>query len=300
MNSNHVDPEVVSRPDEAIKDEINERLWRERMVRWLDINQFIVEVKDGEALIYGHISAENNYALIEKIVREVPGVKAVQNNLVIDRDLVVEVSGALYRDERTRPLIIPVSARHGWITLGGSVPNRDLQCAVEEVAASVPSVRGVTALPYITGEKPFPARRALQPAPGATVYLNNNFAGIVRSVVISPRSRMVTHMIVDTARSVNDSSAPVVVVPVEKIEVTSAGGVRDGNIFIEDRSPELRTYPVYKEKDYIQPPAGWQPPFPYTRDEILWSVQEASQVKVQEEHRQEKKETAGVAGSLDR
>jgi sporulation protein YlmC with PRC-barrel domain len=206
------------------------------------------------------------------MVRSTPGVNAVQNNLVVDSELDIQVAQALTRDMRTRPLILPVGSYHGWVRLGGTVPSRELRSAAEAVATQVPAVRGVIALPQVTGEGPTPTRRAVQPRVGASVYAEDGQAGVVAQVVINPQSRLVTHMVVsakitfDTNDVVGFKSASGdFLVPVEAAEV-----VNDESIILTPQPPSIAAYPHFEASAYPTAPFTWRPPYPYSLSMVRW------------------------------
>jgi hypothetical protein len=229
-----------------------------------------IKVKDGEVYLNGHLKQENNLLRIERIAQSIEGVVAVHNYLVTDRDLTIQVTGALARDERTRPFIIPVNASHGWIQLGGEVPTRELQHVAKKVAGAVPSVRGVIALPRVTGESPTPPKRTMQPRIGAVVYARDLEEGVITQVVIRPEDRLVTHVVV-RSNQIKDGNlvARENVVPVKDIDL-----VKDGSIFLARNGPPLNAYPAFDPDEYLPALFTWKAPYPYTAGEVRWSLRE--------------------------
>jgi osmotically-inducible protein OsmY len=135
--------------DDSILTEIWKAVRQDDGIRALDMGSFSVSVKEGLVLLTGHVSRKYHRELIEAIACSVPGAHAVQNNLVVDSDLTIQVAANLAMDERTRRFIFPVGCAHGWVRLGGAVSRRELQRAAEEIAAQVPSVRGVLSRPRV-------------------------------------------------------------------------------------------------------------------------------------------------------
>lgn len=252
-----VDPWI--RIDNSILAEIWEAVWKYEEIRCLDIDDFSISVKQGVVQLRGHINRENNFQLIEKAVRSVAGVVAVQNSLVVDRDLTIYVAEALARDERTRPFILAVGCIHGWVSLGGEVPTSDLQLVAEEVAAQVSIVRGVVSLPRVTGTPPEPIRRAVQPRIDTMLYGEDGHVGVIFQVVIQPRNRLVTQVIA------NDFKNDKYLVPVEAFEV-----VNKESAFLKRKVASLSTFPVINPTDHSPAPSNWQPPYPYAGSAILW------------------------------
>ena len=258
------------RTNDGILADIWNTLWKEDAIRSLDLNSLSITVKGGEVYLYGHLARENNLPLIESIVRSVAGVVAVHNYLVTDRELIIQVARALTRDERTRPFILPVNASHGWIYLGGEMPTCELQHVAEYVAGEVSSVRGMIALPRVTGESLNISRRTVQPRIGAIVYGKNEEVGVVTQVVIQPQDRLVTHVVV-RSNEIKDGNlvARVNIVPVKDID-----RVNDESILLVRNGLSLNAYPAFDPDEYPLALFTWKAPYPYTAGEVLWSVRD--------------------------
>ena len=244
-----VDPWI--RIDSSILSEIWETIWKYEEIRCLDIDDFSIAVKKGVVKLCGHINRENNLQLIEKAAQSVAGVVAVENNLVVDRDLTIWVAEALARDEHTRPYVLAVGCVHGWVSLDGEVPTCELQSVAEEVAAQVSCVRGVVSLPSVAGTPPEAIRRAVQPRIDTPLYGEDGQVGIVSQVVIQPRNRLVTQAIVSDLK--NDKH----LVPVDALEV-----VNKESAFLKRKVASLCAFPVFTPTDYSPAPSNWQPPYP--------------------------------------
>jgi osmotically-inducible protein OsmY len=252
-----VDPWI--RIDNSILSEIWEAIWKYEEIRCMDIDNFSVSVKNGVVQLWGHITRENNVRLIERAVRCVPGVVAVENHLVVDRDLTNRVAQALAMDECTCPYVLAVGSIHGWVSLGGEVPTRELQSVAEEGAAQVSCVRGVVSLPKVTGTPPESIHRAVQPGIDAPLYGKDGQAGIISQVVIHPRNRLVTQVIV------SDLKHGKYLVPIDALEV-----VNKGSAFLNRKVASLNTFPVFIPSAISPVPTNWQPPYPYKFTEVLW------------------------------
>jgi osmotically-inducible protein OsmY len=154
MSTSKVNQHSVLCSDNSILTEIWNAVRQYAGIRVLDTDSFSVSVKEGFVLLTGHVSNKYHHDLIEEVACSTPGVKAIRNNLVVDSELTIKVAASLSRDEQTHHFIFPVGCAHGWIRLGGIVPRRELQIAVEEIAAQVQTVRGVLSLPRVLGEYP--------------------------------------------------------------------------------------------------------------------------------------------------
>lgn len=258
------------RTNDGILADICDALWKEDTIRSLELGSLAINVKDGEVTLRGHLAQENNRPLIESIVRSVAGVMAVHSQLILDRDLIIQVAQALAGDERTRPYILPVDAFHGWIHIGGEVQTSELQHLVEKIAGEVPGVRGVTILPRIAGENPTIPLRPAQPRIGAVVYGKDGEVGIVTQVVIQPNNRLVTHVVV-RSKELRDGNlvARETVVPLEASDL-----VKNESIILQRHGPSLKAFPAFDPDEFPLAPFTWQSPYPYTAGEVLWSLRE--------------------------
>lgn len=267
------------RPDDAILADIWEAVEQIDTIRPTDIRSLSIAVQDGKVVLAGHVANPFNRRRIEDTARSVPGVRAVRNEVVADSDLEIRVAQALACDASTRPLVLPVSSYHGWVRLGGTVPGRELQSAAEAVAASVPAVRGVIALPRVIGEPGTPLRRAVQPRPGARVYGEDGEVGVVAQVVINPQNRLVTHMVVSSTMVVAtydiDDLRRVTgdyLVPIEAAEI-----VHQRSVILARPIRSLTAYPRFEAAAYLAAPVAWRPPFPYALDAVRWLSPETNE-----------------------
>ncbi len=259
----------MSRWDEAILQNIWQELWLDDTIPALDIDDISVDVENGQACLSGHVSKDANQQRIEEIARSVPWVNAVHNHLVSDHDLSIQVAEALGDNERTCPFILPVNSSHGWIELGGIVPNRDIQLLAEATAASVPEVRGVILLPDIEGEPNVLERVVLQPRIGVQVFGEGETEGTVYQVVISPQNRLVTHAIARVTHLIHDWLETCnYLVPVEAMNVVDEGG-----IFLNYTAPAINQFPVLTPTNFPLAPLTWQPPYPYAVGSVRWHSQ---------------------------
>jgi osmotically-inducible protein OsmY len=261
--------------DDSLQAEIWEAVRRYEVIRALDTGSFSISVQEGHVLLTGHVSKKYHHDLIEEIACSLPGVSAVQNKLVVDSDLIIQLAQALSKDERTRSFILPVSCSHGWIRLGGVVPRRELQIAAEEIAAQVPSVRGVLSRPRVIGEVYETERRPIQPKIHAKINDYNGQEGVITQIVIQPCNRLVTHAVVSTSdlydgKSVSHEHC----VPVEAMEVVD----RD-SVLLKRNGPLLNAFPTFEPSNYPLAPLDWQPPYPYTARTVRWPCEPYERVE---------------------
>jgi osmotically-inducible protein OsmY len=252
--------------DDSIREDIWKAVYQNDGIRVIDGDSFSISVKGRSVSLTGHLSRMYHRDLIEEIVCSTPGVHFVHNKLVVDSELTIEVAERLATDERTRHLIFPVGAAHGWVRVGGVVSKRKLQLAAEEIAAQVRFVRGVLSRPRLIGEFPLTERRPLQPLIQAKVFDENLQQGVVTQVVIQPRNRLVTHAVVRVSDFDNGKFVfRECLVPVEAMEV-----VKKESIFLKRNGPVLDAFSVFNPADYPLAPWNWQPPYPYGTGTVLW------------------------------
>lgn len=257
--------------DDDILDEIWKAVRRQDEIRTLDVDSFSVFFKQGSVFLTGHVSKEYFRDIIKEIACSIAGVNTVRNHLIVDSDLTVQVAQRLTEDERTGDFILPVGATHGWLRLGGIVPSREVQFAAEEIAAQVPSVRGVLSRPRVIGESPQTEQRPIQPLIQTKIYESRRQAykmqeGIVTQVVVQPRNRLVTHGVVRSSSFYDGKFVfHEYFIPVEAMDV-----VKNESIFLKRNETPLKAFPAFEPTDGPPAPLDWHPPYPYVAGEVRW------------------------------
>lgn len=267
----------IHRPDDEILEHIWHALEKKETIWAIDSHDISVDVESGQVCLSGHVSKDNNNQQIEEIAWSIAGVIAVHNHLVTDHDLSIQVAQALGDDNRTRPFVLPVFCFHGWVELGGTVPNRDIQRVAEAAAASVPVVRGVILLPDVLGEHAAPEGAAVQPGIGVRVYGEDETEGTVYQVVINPQNRLVTHAIVRVKHKHTGDGRQAwcdYLVPVESMHLVDEGG-----IFLSRKANVIDQFPVFNPTNYPFAPLTWQPPYPYTVGSVRWPRQQKAKAE---------------------
>lgn len=205
----------------------------------------------------------------------------IENQLVTDDEVVIGVAQALARDERTRGPRIFVSAKHGVVVLNGRMDTAETRAAAEEVAATVPSVRGVINYIQAPGVVVPEDQQVWQPRPKQEVYAEDLLLRHVEQVIINPRHRRVTALIIHGDFPDLDAARPNIplyripkkerraVIPIRAVKFVSESGVLLGiNSLDAARCPDfaLGRSPV--------PDPGWQPPYPYTHADVMIEAEE--------------------------
>ena len=252
--------------DDSTLAEIWKTIRQYEEIRALGTDSFSISELKGFVLLTGHVSKKYHRDLLEEIAFSMPGVHAVHNKLIVDSDLIIQVAQALFKDKRLRHFIFPVGCAHGWVHIGGVVPQRELQIAAEEIAAQVPSVRGVLSRPRVIGENPEPERHAIQPQIHAKTYDYNRQEGVITQVVIQPRNRLVTHAVVNIS-DFRDAKLMFheYLVPVEAMDV-----VDTESVITKRNGPSLNDFTIFDPSNYSLVPSDWQPPYPYTSGHVRW------------------------------
>lgn len=102
--------------------------------------------REGVVTLEGHVRTVPSKGLAERLIREVPGVKQVINDLFVDTDIEIAAAQALANDPRTAggfPGIL-VGCAFGEVLLKGSAATLEMKTAAGAIVAAVPGVRTVT------------------------------------------------------------------------------------------------------------------------------------------------------------
>jgi osmotically-inducible protein OsmY/sporulation protein YlmC with PRC-barrel domain len=268
----------VYRPDDEIAAAVRQSLWREDALRWLLLPVLRVSARDGVVTLDGHAVSRTQAARAEALARRAPGVVAVGNELVVDGDLAVAVARALADEPRIPPYRVRVEAHQGVVRLTGEAP-ATARTLAETVAASVPAVRAVVNRLAGPGAPPRPAR-VLLPRIGLPVYATDGELGRLDGVVLSRRTRRVTHLIVaghlpdpgaDTPHAWDARWGPrTVVVPAAAVGTATGRAV----VLRLDLATAARLTGRLPA-GAATPPAGWRPPFPYRPAEVVLAPETA-------------------------
>jgi osmotically-inducible protein OsmY len=264
--------------DDALAEEVKAALWSDEILRNTDCNEIGVSVEDGIVRLKGHVSTGRNKTRAEEAACSIAGVLGVENDLVLDQDLANGVAQALGNDERTRLGKISVGAQNGFITLNGHVNSAAIRDAAAVIAASIPQVRGVIntiqAPKVVINPK---EHQVWQPLIGKEVSAADMQLGHVKKVIIDPRNRLVTAFV---ARGIfpdlqdkDDYRLPGEEPRQERSVVIPIAAVRyatDDSVLLEVRGVEAALYRAFDPANFINPPAEWQPPYPYCWEQVLF------------------------------
>ena len=265
-------------PDLALAMEVNKAIWADEILRDTNFNEIDVMVESGIVFLRGHVSSPVNHHRVEKALRSVAGVLGIQNHLVVDDDLVSDVARALCNDNRTRLQGVYVGAQKGVVTLNGRVSSATVRQAAEELAASVPQVRGV--VNYLNAPDQvvnLEEQRVLEPPIGRGIYATDMLLGNVERVVINPHNRRVTAFVAladftELLHSEQDGSLEErnqeqrrIVIPICVVNFET-----DSSVSLAIRGSEAAQFPEFNPIDFVSPPQDWQPPYPYHLEDVLF------------------------------
>lgn len=265
-----IEDKVTHYHNNISRNEILTEVWtalhKDDLIRKLDRNSIRVEVQNDEVRLRGYVAYRHQLHQIEDALTAMPLLPYVHTKLVADSDLAISVAHTLGADPRTHPYIIHVGCFSGWVHLNGEVPTLEERMVVEEVAASDPHVRGIITLPRVSGERSGKVNRALQPPIHSRMHAVDGLVGTVSKVVINPRNRLVSHIVVNTL--FEDSGHQVkgeLVVPAKVIDLVSEGGV-----FLTEKRCVFAKRPNFSQIEFPLAPIEWHPPFPYTTGTVHW------------------------------
>jgi osmotically-inducible protein OsmY/uncharacterized protein YrrD len=275
------------RLDDALMAEAKNALWSDEILRNTDYQEIDVSVADGIIKLQGHVITLRNKTRAEEAACSVPGILGLENELVVDDDLVIHVAQALGNNEQTCLEQISVGAQNGFITLNGYVSSAAIREAAEVIAASVPQVRGVINTIQAPNVVIDPQKgQVWQPLIGKEVSAADMQLGHVEKVIIDPRNRRVTAFVVcgyfpdpqnkDGYRLPGEEPRQEysVVIPIEAIRYAT-----DDSVLLEVRGVEAALYRAFDPADFINPPAEWQPPYPYHWEQVLFDGERLEELR---------------------
>jgi osmotically-inducible protein OsmY len=114
--------------------------------------EIFIDVEDNQVRLRGRVRTLPQKLIASGIVRRMPEVGAVVNELIADPEVVRAVADALAQDERTAAYVLRVEARHGVVTLRGEVPSQAVQDAAMAIASGVPLVATVRNMTTVGGD----------------------------------------------------------------------------------------------------------------------------------------------------
>ena len=103
-----------------------------------------VTINQGLVHLAGRVRTSAIKEIAELLVHQLPGVRAVRNDLVSDPEVVRAVADAFAADPEIGPACPIIEARDGVVILVGDVPSEAIARHALEIASAVPLVASVT------------------------------------------------------------------------------------------------------------------------------------------------------------
>jgi osmotically-inducible protein OsmY len=265
------------RTDREILIDVEEALRDDEIVRRLDERSIEVMVGAGVVVLRGHATTPVSRVRAERAARGVRGVLGVVNEIVTDGEIQLAVAQALGRDARARGHRLFVHVQRGVVWVSGEVDSPATRTAVEALAGSVPHVRAVVnRVEGADGAGAAEDLRTLFPRIGQEVYTTETRLGQVERVIIHPRHRRVTAVVVRgwmaNPQSATAGSSLEPPARQERLLVIPTSAVRevtDGAVLLHISNDTALRSAEFDPAAYTSPAADWQPPYPYTHTEML-------------------------------
>jgi len=270
----------VYRSDDDLAEDLDFALRTDEILGNTDYRNISTIVQDGKVKLLGHVTTLTHEDRAANVASAIPGVLGVENNLVVDWDLVAEVSRAIRGNILSRSDKVSISAQHGFITLTGRVANAAIAEAAGSAAANIPQVRGVANFLQAPGVvvNPEDEQCLIQPEIGEEVCAADMQLGYVKQVVINPHNRCVTDFILhsDISDRINADAAEASdeLLPEERDIVLPASTIiyeGDEVIRLGISGTAAARYHNFSFSDFASPPADWKPPYPYRPEDVLFT-----------------------------
>jgi hypothetical protein len=167
--------------------------------------------------------------------------------------------------------------QRGVVWVSGEVESPATRTAVEALAGSVPHVRAViNRVEGADGAGAAENLRALFPTIGQEVYTSETRLGQVERVIIHPRHRRVTALVVrGWMMDPQETTASLSLDPdarQERLLVIPTSVVREvteGAVLLQIGDDAAMRHADLEPAAYVPPATEWQPPYPYTHAEVL-------------------------------
>ncbi len=233
-----------------------------------DVSHMHVEAVDGTLILTGHISFRSRATWLEDELKKIPGVLGVINRLVCDDELESEVGSVLPAIPHTGAYSVTGRVHQGVVELIGHAEDRATAEAATEMVAKIPMVRGIVNRVEAPGFATDPDWMD-PPAVGENVYAEDGLLGRVDRVVIDPRRRSFTGLIVDVALPAGDDPYVALAHRTVFLPRTAIRACTDTSVFLLQTLSDATENPPAAGLA-VPPAADWQPPFPYRPEGVAW------------------------------
>jgi hypothetical protein len=264
-----------------MEESIYRALWKDVVLRAIEYEEFDVHVKNGAVYLNGHVVSTTSQNRIRNVLRAIPGILGIQDNLVPDDKLTLEIASSLGILEHTYGCKFSTGVSHGVVSLNGTVSDEEVRLLAETCAAGNPNVRGVINHVRLSAIGPeLEDQRFLQPAIGENIYFLNGVSGVVKQVIINPNNRRVIAMTLQgqftpprhETSSLSGGTArlpqQLVTVPMTAVRyLTRVSG------FLYMSSSERNRYADFDSSSITAPDPDWTPPYPYCPGDVLLPIE---------------------------
>jgi osmotically-inducible protein OsmY len=271
-----------TKTDIALTYEVDRALWQDAAFKAAEYDNIDVQIRDGIAYLYGHVSSLSHRRQAQQEIQSVDGILGINNHLIPDDRLLTEVATALGQLESTYNCQFFTGVSHGVVLVSGNVDNVNIKLLAEKRAASNPNVRGVINSIHVTGsDLDLPEEPFLQPIIGEEIFFLDGISGRVRQVIINPDNRRVVAMTLQgrfanqrqKTKALNNGEAQ----PSEQLIVIAMNSVRyltkvSGFLYIS--SKEKDRYMDFDRACFFIPKKDWKTPYPYCLEDVLFLIKQ--------------------------
>jgi osmotically-inducible protein OsmY len=267
----------AQRDDDSLAVAVERALAKADVLTSRHFNDFTLTVQDGIVRLRGHVLRSSGKKHIEQVAARTSGVLGVDSQLVADNDLESAVAQALrvFTTEPNNRLF--VNARQGIIDLSGRASSVAVRAAAEQCAANVPHVRAV--VNHIEAPNVAPEvgeSRVVQPRVGQEVMSQDMSLGRVELVILDPRNRRVSALVVrgkfPRVAPAARRMSPIEVPKQARLVVVPLSAVRHANqydVLLGITGIQAAQFAEYSPELFALPETGWLPPFPYRAGEVM-------------------------------
>ncbi len=248
------------------------------------VNDFAVTVRDGRVELRGHVTSTGAKQQVEQIASQTCGVLSVDNQLVADNELESAVAHVLISAPAGHEQRLYVNVRQGVVDLSGRASTATARDDAEQCAATVSNVRAVVNhMAAANAESEAVQPRVVQPLIGQEVIGKDMSLGRVEMVIINPRNRRVSAIVVHgnfpdweqvTRRMLPDD------MPQRKrrvvIPMSAVFHVNHDDVLLSITGVAAAHGPEFDAALFASADASWLPPYPYNAADMLLELPEAS------------------------
>ncbi len=236
-------------PDDELRDRVCKAIARFEPIRHVTLPRIRIHAADGLVMLSGHAASDTHKAMAAELAGDVPGVEAVQNEIVSDGELQRGIIRALHEQPATRTVHAGFEVDLGVVTLWGPAPNEAFAKAAPEAVLSVPGVGCV--LDMLSLDRCATAReRAVEAWFGRTVVCQGRELGPIERLFVQKGSWTLKHALIK-----HGVLAPEwLLVPGEALSWSD-----ERYVYLDLQPGQLASVPRYLDASLTTPAPGAQP-----------------------------------------